>query len=184
MIRRCKNVLKALIGYPTLSLYRALYECVAYVEKRRLAAGLKSCGEGVDVVYPWDIRCSEYIELGDNTFIGPNVLLVADRDTQIRIGAKVMLGPRVRIIANQHRVDDPAIPIIDAGYSPVGMIVVCDEVWIGAGATILKGVTIGRGAVIGAGAVVTKDVPPFEIWVGNPARKARSRLDSANTASA
>ncbi len=178
MIRRLKNFLKAVIGYPTLGLYRVLYECVVYVEKRKLAASLKSCGEHVEVVYPWDIRCSEYIELGKNTFIGPDVLLIADRDTPIKIGSKVMLGPRVRIIANHHRVDDPTIPIMDAGYSPVGMIVICDEVWIGAGATILKGVTLGRGAVIGAGAVVTKDVPPYEIWAGNPARKVRSRLDS------
>jgi acetyltransferase-like isoleucine patch superfamily enzyme len=41
---------------------------------------------------------------------------------------------------------------------------------IGSGATILCGVTIGAGAIIGAGAVVTKDIPPFEIWAGNPAR--------------
>ena len=45
------------------------------------------------------------------------------------------------------------------------------DVWIGAGATVKSGVVIGTGAVIGAGAVVTHDVPPYEIWAGNPARK-------------
>jgi len=55
----------------------------------------------------------------------------------------------------------------------VGMarIVIEDDVWIGFGATVMKGVTIGSGAIIGAAAVITKDVPPFAIMVGNPARQ-------------
>lgn len=51
------------------------------------------------------------------------------------------------------------------------------DVWIGANATVMSGVTIGTGAVIGAGSIVTKDVPPYEIWAGNPARKIRDRFD-------
>ena len=51
------------------------------------------------------------------------------------------------------------------------------DVWIGAGATIKSGVTIGVGAVIGAASVVTHDVPPYEVWAGNPARKIKDRFD-------
>lgn len=50
------------------------------------------------------------------------------------------------------------------------------DVWIGAGVIILSGVTIGVGSVIGAGSVVTHDVPPYEIWAGNPAKKIRDRF--------
>lgn len=51
------------------------------------------------------------------------------------------------------------------------------DVWVGANALILSGVTVGNGAVIGAGSVVTHDVPDYEIWAGNPARKIRQRFD-------
>ena len=47
---------------------------------------------------------------------------------------------------------------------------ICDDAWIAAGATILRGVTVGRGAIIGAGAVVTKDVEPWTLVGGNPAK--------------
>lgn len=57
-----------------------------------------------------------------------------------------------------------------------GDIVVNDNVWIGQRALILSGVTIGQGAVIAAGAVVTKDVPPYEVWGGVPAKKIKSRF--------
>jgi acetyltransferase-like isoleucine patch superfamily enzyme len=52
----------------------------------------------------------------------------------------------------------------------VAPVVIEEDVWIGTNCMVLKGVTIGRGAVIAAGAVVTKDVPPFTVAAGNPAR--------------
>jgi acetyltransferase-like isoleucine patch superfamily enzyme len=55
----------------------------------------------------------------------------------------------------------------DASSAPV---VIEDDVWIGGGCLILKGVTVGTGAVIGARSVITKDIPPFTLWAGNPAR--------------
>lgn len=60
-----------------------------------------------------------------------------------------------------------------------GGVVIKDDVWIGYGATILDGVTINQGAVIGAKSVVTKDVPPYAIVVGSPAKVVRYRFDSS-----
>lgn len=54
-----------------------------------------------------------------------------------------------------------------------GPIRIEDDVWIGFGVTVLSGVTIGRGAVIGAGSIVTKDVPPYAVWIGNGVHKMR-----------
>ncbi len=54
-----------------------------------------------------------------------------------------------------------------------GAIVIEDDVWIGFGAIILSGVKIGQGAVVAAGSIVTKDVPPYSIWIGNSVKKKR-----------
>ena len=60
-------------------------------------------------------------------------------------------------------------------------ITICDNVWVATGAVVLPGVTIGEGAVVGAGAVVTKDVEPWTVEGGNPARfiKRRTLTESA-----
>ena len=57
---------------------------------------------------------------------------------------------------------------------------ICNDVWTGANVVILKGVCVGDGAIVGAGSVVTKDVPPYAIVVGNPARKLRYRFSKAD----
>ncbi|WP_350030086.1 CatB-related O-acetyltransferase [Caballeronia sp. AZ7_KS35] len=59
-----------------------------------------------------------------------------------------------------------------------GDVILENDVWIGANATILSGVTIRTGAIIGAGAVITKDVPPYAVVVGNPQRVLRYRFES------
>jgi len=61
-------------------------------------------------------------------------------------------------------------------FEPSRKTKIYSDVWVGYGAIIKTGVTIGTGAVVGAGSVVTKDVPPYEIWAGNPAKKIRSRF--------
>lgn len=62
-------------------------------------------------------------------------------------------------------------------FSPYKKTTIGNDVWIGNRALVLQGVTIGDGAVIGAGSVVTKDIPPYEVWAGNPAKKIKDRFD-------
>ena len=122
------------------------------------------------------------IEVGDHVFLGPGAFLSAS-ESFIHIGSKVMFGPNVTILGGDHRFDvlgafmadvDEKRPEDDRG------VTIADDVWVGAGAIILKGVSIGRGAVIAAGAVVTRDVEAYSIVGGCPARVIRPRFSATD----
>jgi acetyltransferase-like isoleucine patch superfamily enzyme len=84
------------------------------------------------------------------------------------------MGPRVSLFTTNHSFARRDTLIKQQGYV-VGRIDIGDDVWLGAGVTIVSNVRIGDGAVIGAGAVVVKDVPEYAVAVGNPARVVRYR---------
>jgi acetyltransferase-like isoleucine patch superfamily enzyme len=92
----------------------------------------------------------------------------------IVIGDGVRIAAHAVLVASTHNFERTDIPIHTQGSTAQG-IVVDSDVWIGAGARLLDGVRIGRGAIIGAGAVVVKDVAPFAIVGGVPARVLRQR---------
>jgi acetyltransferase-like isoleucine patch superfamily enzyme len=116
------------------------------------------------------------IRIGDDTYIGPRCILGAGGG--IRIGARVLFGAGVQLLAEDHMFQDPEAPIREQGVARRG-IVVEDDAWLGNAVIVLDGVTIGKGAVIGAGAIVTRDVPSGMIAAGNPARVIRARGDAA-----
>ena len=95
--------------------------------------------------------------------------LVDDR-AQLEIGNRVSIGPRVTILPMEHANASRVRAVINVRMEGVK---IKDDVWIGAGVIILSGVTIGECSVIGAGAVVTKDVEPYTVVAGVPARKIK-----------
>jgi galactoside O-acetyltransferase len=116
----------------------------------------------------------EQLKIGNYVFLNSNVMLNADLGGQIQIGNNVLIGPNVVIRASNHSFADPNVPIEQQGHVP-GRIVIEDDVWLGANVVVLPNVTIGRGAVVAAGAVVTKDVAPFSVVGGVPARLISKR---------
>jgi acetyltransferase-like isoleucine patch superfamily enzyme len=114
------------------------------------------------------------ISIGNNCFIGE--FNVVRGQGGVRIGNGVYTGPMVQIVAVNHVYQDPKRPIREQGITAHG-IVIEDDVWVGAGATIVDGVTVGQGSVIGAGAVVTSDIPPYSIAVGTPAKPIKDRRE-------
>lgn len=131
----------------------------------------------------------EYASLGDFSYLGERCS-VADAE----IGRFCAIAANVRIGAPNHPLDRPTIHRFtycpeyydpaaarDAGFFAArraARVVIGHDVWIGHGVTVLPGVTVGHGAVLAAGAVVAKDVKPYEIVGGVPARRIRDRLPS------
>ena len=107
------------------------------------------------------------IEIGNNVFFNHNCSLSAMK--YIKIGNDSMFGNNLVIVDHNHLIEDS----IYKNKYVTDSVVIGNNVWCGANVTILKGVTIGDSVVIAAGSVVNKDIPPNEIWGGNPAKKIK-----------
>lgn len=142
--------------------------------------------------YTRDVLKGEIFEIGEYTYGLPTVIRHGERKLKIGKFCSIASGVTI-LLRGDHRMElvttYPFIVFPDdwsqAGFLKVedvcavsrGDIVIGNDVWIGYGVTILSGVTIGDGAVIGARAVVTRDVEPYSIAVGNPARQVKKRFD-------
>lgn len=121
------------------------------------------------------------ISVGNNVNLGLRPFLSSTR-SNIKIGNHVFFGPEVAIHGGNHRIDVVGRFMISITEDEKRTeddkdVIIEDDVWIGTRAIILHGVTIGRGAVVAAGAVVTRDVPPYSIVGGVPARVLKFRWD-------
>lgn len=121
-----------------------------------------------------DLRALDkgYIEIGEATYIGPYTCMAGPG--RIVIGRGCLIGSHSGIYGNNHNFADPTRQIAQQGITCKG-IVIEDDCWLGSGVRVLDGVTIGKGSVIGAGAVVTKDIPPYSVAVGVPAKVISQR---------
>lgn len=127
---------------------------------------------------PFGVYSFNTIEVGNDVYIGLNATLMAS-ESKITFGNKIMLGPNVTMMGGDHNTNQIGEYMFDVKNKlPENdlPIVVEDDVWIGSGATILKGVTIGRGSIIAAGALVIKNVPPYSIAGGVPAKVLKERF--------
>lgn len=120
---------------------------------------------------------SAEISIANNVAIGTMTVINA-ADSSVRVGEAVRIAGYVFITTSNHGAESSEVKIMDAPRQHAPVTIGAD-VWIGWRAIILAGVTIGRGSVVGAGSVVTKDVEPFMIVAGAPARVI-GRRPSAN----
>jgi maltose O-acetyltransferase len=130
---------------------------------------IEFCGENINIEK--GASFTPAITIGSNSGIGVN----CEVNGPVSIGNDVMMGPEVVIYTRSHAHDRTDIPMREQGAAEVRPVSIGDDVWIGRRAIIMPGVTIGEGCIIGAGAVVTKDVPPYSIAGGVPAKVIKER---------
>lgn len=168
-----------------MSICRMIHKCSKMIMKifdRFIISPYKcrlvgKCGKEVRIGRNTRAEGWENIELGNHVSIGADTVFLTTR-AKIKIKDHVIFGPNVTIVTGDHRIDlvDRFIDTItDRDKLPENDqdVILEGDNWIGANVTILKGVTIGKGAVVAQGAVVTKNVAPYTICGGVPAKKIR-----------
>ena len=145
-----------------------------------------SIGRQFRVMGRLSIAVGDRVAFRDNIYLGGNGRLTVGSYTAINagcmiaamesveIGSNVMFAPYVYVLDVDHNFERLDLPMTKQGYS-IAPVVIEDDVWVGTGAVITKGVRIGKGSVIGANSVVTRDVPPYSIAAGAPAKVIRKR---------
>lgn len=182
---------------------KLIVEPKSYVSKWLRNARFQSKFPGVTLEFPTKILFDQLdaIEIGQDVHIGPYSEMIIQKVSpssnisgklcignrvvvgawsniraaggEIFIGENTLIAQNVSLIAANHMLLSN-LPYRDLNWSEdkVGIFIE-ENVWIGAGSTVLPGTRIGKNSVIGAGSVLTKNIPPNEIWAGVPARKIR-----------
>jgi acetyltransferase-like isoleucine patch superfamily enzyme len=120
-----------------------------------------------------NVRLRGKVEIGADSSVAQNGS-IAGMEAGVFIGSNVMIAPNVTIIAFDHGIAQTNVPMRQQPELQAA-VHIGDDVWVGAGAVIAKGVTIGSGAIIGANSFVNRDVPPFSIATGCPAKVVKER---------
>ncbi|MBT2718164.1 acyltransferase [Bacillus sp. ISL-57] len=147
---------------------------IAYFSLNSLRIAKIKRGLNTRIYYNVLVKEPHNISIGDDTFINNGCLLWGAPKGKIVIGNDVLFGPSVKIIASNHGTSKDNL--VRKNPWDDGDIIIEDDVWIGANTVVLKGVKIGKGAVVAAGAIVNKDVEPYTIVGGIPAKKIKDRV--------
>lgn len=152
-----------------------------YVHINALSSEGVIFGDNVTILDSTIIECTGVIRnLGEGLVIGRNVGIAQKCFIQVRgrvvIGNEVIFGPEVSVFSENHNFDNPGLPVLVQGETRKGVIIE-DGVWVGTHAIILDGVRIGKNSVVAAGCLVNKDVPPYSVVAGIPAKIIRTRKD-------
>ncbi len=154
-------------------LFRFLKKIKHWFDGRLIDEQIRSfaeVGTNLQMYTPGIIKGAGNVHIGDNCIITEHIQFLSTK-AQIYIGNDVMIGSYTSIITGNHRTDLVGVHMIDVDEETQKLeendkdVIIEDDVWIGTHATILKGVRVGTGAVIAAYAVVTKDIPPYSIYL-------------------
>jgi putative colanic acid biosynthesis acetyltransferase WcaF len=116
---------------------------------------------GARIWAPWNLVCAEFASVADEA--------VVYNAAKVFLGSHAIVSQQAYLCTATHDFDDPSFPMI------VSTISIGGYAWVCARACVLPGVTLGDGAVLGLAAVATKDLEPWQVYAGNPARRIKQR---------
>lgn len=166
--RQRKAELKYFLRYPAFRAYY-LNRHAIIEEKKKVRIGKGARIMEYVIIRPF----GQAVSIGAHSDVNSFTVIYGG----VSIGDNVMIAPHCMLATGNHDYIQTERPMRFAGSLSKGPIVIGDDVWIGANCTVTDGVHIGRGAVVAANSAVTKDVPPFEIVGGVPAKSFGNRLD-------
>jgi acetyltransferase-like isoleucine patch superfamily enzyme len=117
------------------------------------------------------VKFSPRLEIGDGTYMGFRVHISVC--SSVTIGKNVVMADSVYITDSLHGYQDVNAPVMPQPLVLPGPVTIEDEVWLGQAVCVMPNVTIGRHSVVGSNSVVTKDIPPYSVAVGCPAKVIR-----------
>lgn len=167
LVQRVWESARVILCYTTPFFMRKWRRAVTAIFARICGGGrdmhnYASLARNCRIDYPWNVQIGEMSSIGSGAWV-----YALDK---IVIGKNVCIGEDVRLITGSHDVASPHFDLVTK------TITINDNVWVATGAIVLPGVTIGEGAVVAAGAVVTKDVEPWTVVGGNPAKFIKKRV--------
>ena len=143
--------------------YKFRYFCCKHI--------FKSIGKNVLIKKNAYFGDGTKVQIGNNSQIGINCIM----DNDVIIGNDVTMGPDCIIYTSSHEYKDLSIPINQQGEKPHRLVIIGNNVWLGARRIILPGVKIGDNVIVGANTVVTKDVPDNVVFCGSAGRVVKIR---------
>ena len=144
---------------------------------------MAKCGSKTSIQQPFEATNYKNIEMGNNCYIASNVRFINSR-ARIILGNNVLIGGDSKFISGNHKIDVPGLYMSEVTddykndeYSKYDRdIIIDDDVMFGVNCLVLSGVHVGTGSFIGAGSIVNKDIPPYSIAVGVPAKVIKKRF--------
>ncbi|WP_082468240.1 acyltransferase [Leifsonia sp. Leaf264] len=161
------SVHRTLVAIEAVALSLVSYFPIHGPRKVLLRIAGAQVGKTTVLYHGFQVRAARNLSIGDDSSIGDRAIL--DGRGGLTIGRSVNLSTGVQIWTAQHDWQSPGFESVSAP------VVIGDRVWLGPGVIVLPGTSIGEGAVVGAGAVVTKDLAPYGLYGGVPAKRIGDR---------
>lgn len=175
-MHKLKLVLKVLSSMFSVAFLKQAFDSLSELTlENALALKKMNLGKSIPISSTARFGNPQNISIGNRSNINRYCVLLAGESSKIIMGTDCLTGPGVTIVASKY--DVKGKNIIRSYPADERDVIIGNDVWLGANAVVLPGVTIGDGAIVGAGSVVSKNIGAYEIAVGTPAKKIKTRTN-------